>query len=77
MWLRLVEVLGPAHGNQRGLLETFADHGHRIGDQERIAVDEHEQIVGRSHLRDLHRQVVQLARVRAVLVENAIEVNPV
>ena len=76
MRLRFIDVLRTAHREQRGPRQAILDQRHRIGDRERIAIQEHQQILIRRLMSDLHRQMIQLPRMTPTLLEHPIEMNP-
>ena len=77
MRLRLVRVLGPAHGEKRSLRESVVHERHRVGDRERVAVEEHQQIVVVGLRSDLDREVVELRCVHPFLRNDAVEMRRV
>jgi len=74
MRLGLVHILGAANRDQPCASEPVLDQGHHIGNLKCIAVDEHDQITRLRLLGDLHCHVIELARMRAALVEDAGEI---
>jgi hypothetical protein len=75
--LRLVDVLGPPHGDQGSSVESIGHKRHGIGDGERIAIQKHQQVAGSGLLGDLEGEVIQLAGMWAALVEYAVKVDRV
>ena len=75
--LRLLGVLRATHGEQRSLLEAVGDQRHRIGDRKRVAIEEHQEVVVRRLVADLHREMVELGGVQASLLDDSVEVDRV
>jgi hypothetical protein len=75
MRLGLVDILGSPHRDQRRSGQILIDERHRIGDRKRVAIEKHQQILIRCLLRDLHGEMIQLAGMRATLVNYPVEVN--
>ena len=75
MGLGLLNVLGPAHRHERRAGERVLDEWHGVGDREGVAVEEHQQVVVGGMAGDLPCQVVELARVHATLLDDAVEMH--
>jgi hypothetical protein len=77
MGLGISDILGASYGHQRRGGQTGADQGSGIGNRKGVTIEEHQQVVIAGVLRDLKRQVIQLARVIAALDDHVVEEPPV
>jgi hypothetical protein len=63
--------------HQRCVAQACVHQRPEAGDRERVAVQEHEEVVVVGDMDDLQREMVQLVRVRAPLSDHVVEVPTV